>query len=131
MIFSFHLYRFILFVSFESMPALISPLNMGLKSKNFIFRNFFKNDPIRGNFMWETRWRIIFVKTLPFFRKSNFCIFRNMYFHVRKFDFLKNGARFYAKITSPTCFPQKITHNRVIFEKISKIFSILDHVQWV
>ena len=27
-----------------------------LKSKNFIFQTFLKNDPIRGNFMRETRW---------------------------------------------------------------------------
>jgi hypothetical protein len=30
---------------------LLYPIERGLKSKNFIFRNFFKNDPINGNFM--------------------------------------------------------------------------------
>src|SRR4051812_19851709 len=35
---------------------LLYPIERGLKSKNFIFRNFLKNDPIRGNFMREIRW---------------------------------------------------------------------------
>jgi hypothetical protein len=35
---------------------------------------------------------------------------------MQKFDFLKNGARFYAKITSPTCFPHKITPSRIILK---------------
>jgi hypothetical protein len=59
--------------TFRATSALIPPIECSLKSKNFIFRNFLKNHPIRGNLMRETRWRCYFcVKTLPFFRKSNF-----------------------------------------------------------
>jgi hypothetical protein len=32
---------------------IVGPIERGLESKNVILRNFLKNDPIRGNFMWE------------------------------------------------------------------------------
>ena len=61
--------------------------------------------------MQRVWYRIIEDNESRYFEKTN----------MQKFDFLKNGARFYAKITSPTCFPHKITPNRVIFEKFKKI----------
>src|SRR3569623_369856 len=58
------------------------------------------------------------ISTSTYFKNAN----------TQKFDFLKNGAHFYAKIT---CAPHKITPKRAMFEKNlkNKNFSILDHVQ--
>jgi hypothetical protein len=73
--------------------------------------------------MRETCWRYYFwIKTFPFFRKSNFCIlaFYKYVLSLPSIRFSKKWNRFYTKITSPTCSPHKITSNRIIFEKISK-----------
>ena len=73
-------------------------------SENFIFRNFLKNDPIRSNFMRETRWRCYFcVKTFHFFnnlQKVSIEDKESTYFekaNMQKFDFLKDGSIFTQK----------------------------------